>query len=59
MSSGPTIPRRERKTRNIEVALRPDEVEALEDRCEETGETKTAVIRLALRRELGLEEGER
>lgn len=58
MSSGPTKPHRERGARRIDLALPPDEADALDARCEATGETKTAVIRLALRRELGLGERE-
>jgi predicted DNA-binding protein len=56
MSSGPGIPRAKRKTKGIEVRLPNNEHEALDAHCERTEETRTAVVRRAIRKELGLPE---
>ena len=56
MSSGPGIPRAKRKTKGIEVRMPDDEIEALDAHCEQEKKTRTAVVRRAVRKELGLPE---
>lgn len=55
MSSGPTIPRRFRKSPTRDVSFDPAVLRALDAHCERTGETRSAVIDRALRVELGLQ----
>jgi predicted DNA-binding protein len=56
LSSGPSIPQKDRVSKRIEVYLPPNEREALDAHCERADETRTAVVRRAIRKELGLPE---
>lgn len=56
MTSGPNIPRALRKTKSVEVYFPQDERKALDSHCEATKETRSAVVRRAVRKELGLPE---
>jgi predicted DNA-binding protein len=56
MSSGPTKSRKDREGKTIEVRLPDNERDALDAHCETTGETRTSVVRSALRKELGMPE---
>jgi hypothetical protein len=56
MTSGPGITRAKRKTKGIEVRMPDEEIDALDARCKANKETRTAVVRRAVRKELGLPE---
>jgi hypothetical protein len=56
MTSGPSIPRKDRVSKGVEVYLLDEERKALEEHCETTKETRSAVVRRAVRKELGLPE---
>lgn len=56
MSSGPNVSRKDRAGKAIEVRLPDNERDALDAHCERTEETRTAVVRRAIRKELGLPE---
>lgn len=56
MSSGPSKARKDRAGKAIEARLPDNERDALDAHCKRTKATRTAVVRRAIRKELGLPE---
>ena len=56
MSSGKSTPHNKRTGHHVLVAFSAGEKEALDAHCKRTKATRTAVVRRAIRKELGLPE---